>query len=1334
MSSVSGKPAAVLAYLAIMGPTPRDRVVTLLWSDSDELRARNAFRQTLHRLKAIAGGSLVADVKDSLSLSSDLQVDAEIFRIAAKEGRWREATELYTGEFLQGLVTGAQAFDEWVEVERRRLEAAYTGALDRAATDAADGGDWNTALAYARRLTATDPLNVAGCEREVRLLIRAGMRDQATLIADLHADVISREVGGDAAAGLRQLAARTRASATPPRKKTQSKMVRGPSPFVGRAMELGSLLSLWDTAHEERGGLVLITGPAGIGKTRLLAEFVERARGLGSMRSAIGKERGEWDIPYAGMADALRTIVRAPAVAGASRHLLVEAARLLPELRDRFDLPESGPLRDDAELLRFFEGVSAFVEAVAYDEPLYVQVDDFQRASTHSVQLAAYLVDRLADTPVLFAFALRAGEPGETLPPHISTFLERAAPAGDGRPAATMLGLSALLDSEAEELARTSATTSHDDRLRLVEAARGNPGRLLALARGETQPAANALIPLRTILRERFFAATQQERRLFVVAAFYGKVTPLRLLAAASHLSEPAALEAALSLEDAGLLVQVGFGVTTAHPDAFEMALEGSGPAGTALLAGWAADVLAAEPDVIPADLARLYIASGRGNDAAPYVMRAAMLAAAAGAVEVGVSLLQRTLALPLHDAERSKLEGLLRALGGGRQLLRGKVTPPTPAPTPAPESITDERVRIFASASPKDIGRALWRAFPARYPWASTAGLALVALTIFLAVQTLGTGSRGTGAFLTDTLLVTEATGGRGARVFPVTGALLPTPRFGPARQIGDGTSWLDSIAPPWVNPRLSPNGRLAVVERVTATGANVYVFTRDGRDTIPLATSPGEWLAVGWSPDGAWVLAMRTTRDAATGDVSHLFALEAREDGRVVAIDTAAGRIVSEAVWSPTGDRIAWTARDGRTRHLDVYVASFGGPPVNVSRDPSENYAIAWAPDGGTIGFVSERDGRPQIYSAELEPELRIRRLTHDAAAHNNPAFSPDGRQLAFESTRGGHLGVWLTTTVGGAPQRITPPDRSFALTRWQQAGPNRHIERIAIDGPSVVSVGDTFAFVGRILDQHGAAFVARYVEWEVEGDAVAALPRGTEDRDANRVLLVARATGRIRIRATVGAWRAGQRVIVVTRPSIGSLADDFERPPLSARWQSLGRSTPTVVSGFGEDSTRGLSPMGGRPWASGALSRDVLLLRPGFVLRVWVRAPFDEVGEARSFTLAIVDDDDQLPADSVAPQPFKAAHVTWAGEGGRLVFGAGREATSEPTSASGTSRMREIAIAVEAGGIVRFTVDGATRWRSSARVFEPAVPPRRVRVWLGSINTGSAVIFDNVRASAP
>src|SRR5687768_3323904 len=75
-----GKPLAMLAYLAINGSAQREELVSLLWPEMPEDRARNAFRQTLHRLR----GALDQRV---------LSTDREIISLAADDGFWCDALE-----------------------------------------------------------------------------------------------------------------------------------------------------------------------------------------------------------------------------------------------------------------------------------------------------------------------------------------------------------------------------------------------------------------------------------------------------------------------------------------------------------------------------------------------------------------------------------------------------------------------------------------------------------------------------------------------------------------------------------------------------------------------------------------------------------------------------------------------------------------------------------------------------------------------------------------------------------------------------------------------------------------------------------------------------------------------------------------------------------------------------------------------------------------------------------------------------------------------------------------------------------------------------------------
>ena len=88
---------------------------------------------------------------------------------------------------------------------------------------------------------------------------------------------------------------------------------------------------------------------------------------------------------------------------------LAKQARLLPELRDRFDLPAVTPVADDAERLRFYEGVAALLEAVAFEQPVLVVLEGLESSGERTQELLHFLATRLGDAAVLLLLATCPG-------------------------------------------------------------------------------------------------------------------------------------------------------------------------------------------------------------------------------------------------------------------------------------------------------------------------------------------------------------------------------------------------------------------------------------------------------------------------------------------------------------------------------------------------------------------------------------------------------------------------------------------------------------------------------------------------------------------------------------------------------------------------------------------------------------------------------------------------------------------------------------------------------------------------------------------------------------
>lgn len=111
----------------------------------------------------------------------------------------------------------------------------------------------------------------------------------------------------------------------------------------------------------------------------------------------------------------------------------------------------------------------------------------------------------------------------------------------------------------------------------------------------------------------------------------------------------------------------------------------------------------------------------------------------------------------------------------------------------------------------------------------------------------------------------------------------------------------------------------------------------------------------------------------------------------------------------WSPDGMQVAFDSnRDG---NYDVYLMDANGK--NVRRLTYEGGSSAsWSPDGKKIAFFSDRDGNPEIYLLDLECsrehpqylcDAAAQRLTRHPRSDYNPAWSPDGEHILFQSNRG-------------------------------------------------------------------------------------------------------------------------------------------------------------------------------------------------------------------------------------------------------------------------------------------------------------------------------------------
>jgi hypothetical protein len=334
-------------------------------------------------------------------------------RSAEAIAAFKTAADLYTGDLLPGW------YDEWLAPERERLRQAYLDALERLAALLEQRRSYRQALDYAQRLVRADPLHEAVYRQLMALHLALGDRASALRVYHTCASILRHELGVDPSPATQAVYQRVLMVDAIP---AQQEPPAVGTAFVGRQAEWEALLRTWRQAAAGKAQLALITGEAGIGKTRLAEELLAWVQRQG-VETAVARcyASGGAAVAYGPVAEWLRSVALQGKVREMEGIWRSEAARLLPELlAERPELPPPGPMTEAWQRQRFFQALNRAVlgQAAAGDsptidpatQPLLLLLDDVQWCDQETLDWLNFLLQANANVPLLVLGTVRAEE------------------------------------------------------------------------------------------------------------------------------------------------------------------------------------------------------------------------------------------------------------------------------------------------------------------------------------------------------------------------------------------------------------------------------------------------------------------------------------------------------------------------------------------------------------------------------------------------------------------------------------------------------------------------------------------------------------------------------------------------------------------------------------------------------------------------------------------------------------------------------------------------------------------------------------------------------------
>ena len=561
---------ALLYRLAVtLEPVPRDVLATLFWPDQPTDIAHTNLSRLLYLLqRALPDGSLLHREEEHIALDP-AQVWTDTHTLAQTMGKLRpslvelrQTASLYRGTFLEGFsLPRAPEFDHWLTQERHTWERHYLRLLRLLVEEEAQRGHYEEAIRWAQRYLAVDELSEAMHRHLILLYTAIGNREAAIRQFERCVMILERELGVDPLPETRAAFDLARGSRATISDSVQYWRLSAhmDAPFVGRETTLEALYQAYMRARTGQTAIVFVVGEQGIGKTRLLKEFVASLP-QDTLAFILNGSETTRDVPYAALSEAITAI---------SENLRWEMFDLPPAVAKGLDLimpalqrplnPSSDDILPGHKQTYLWHLLSVLFDALCrHSPPLVLCVDDLSQLDESTRDWLTTWLTTHRPGPLVLVATYRPEEE-EGVMPFIEALSRRYRP--------TEIALTGLSEGDVATLVRAFLGASIPDHVHkaLYEFTGGNPLFLLEILHGIVEEQEEERITwngahlprnVQDAVRRRLIRLSRLSYHVLEAAAVLGEDVTPDLLGETSGYNEEEIMDALKDLVARGLLVE----------------------------------------------------------------------------------------------------------------------------------------------------------------------------------------------------------------------------------------------------------------------------------------------------------------------------------------------------------------------------------------------------------------------------------------------------------------------------------------------------------------------------------------------------------------------------------------------------------------------------------------------------------------------------------------------------------------------------------------------------------------------------------------------------------